>query len=88
VAFPAAKIIVFVDGCFWHVCPQHATLPKSNNEWWREKLMRNVQRDRDTDAVLAERGWLVLRFWEHEDMTSAAGIVKAAVTSRRRKRLS
>eukprot|EP01133_Synstelium_polycarpum_P019814 gene19814-23735_t len=65
--FPRRKVAVFVDGCFWHSCPQHATFPKNNAQWWTDKLAANVVRDRDTDARLAEQGWTVIRVWEHED---------------------
>lgn len=74
--FPRARVAVFVDGCFWHGCPEHASSPKSNGDWWRRKLETNVARDRDTDRVLAEADWLVLRFWEHED-PEAAGAARA-----------
>ncbi|PXW31271.1 UNVERIFIED_CONTAM: T/G mismatch-specific endonuclease [Williamsia faeni] len=60
------KLVVFIDGCFWHGCPEHATRPKANARWWAEKLDANIARDRKTDAELARRGWSVLRFWEHE----------------------
>ena len=70
--FTGAKVAVFVDGCFWHRCPQHASIPKSNRDWWIAKLDANVARDRDTDARLADRGWKVVRVWEHEDVGSAA----------------
>lgn len=60
------KLAVFIDGCFWHCCPEHTTLPKANHEWWADKLRKNVERDRRTDAVLMDEGWTVLRFWEHE----------------------
>jgi DNA mismatch endonuclease (patch repair protein) len=66
IAWRGRKIVVFVDGCFWHGCPEHATQPKANAEWWREKLAGNVTRDRRTDAELTARGWRVLRYWEHE----------------------
>ncbi len=66
---------MFVDGCFWHACPEHATLPASNRQWWREKLDKNVARDRDTDERLEAAGWTVLRFWEHVDMNAAAAVV-------------
>lgn len=79
VVFTRARLAVFVDGCFWHRCPQHATEPKSNAAWWQAKLDRNVARDRDTDAVLAAAGWLVLRVWEHEDAQVAADRVLAAL---------
>jgi len=67
-----AKIAVFVDGCFWHGCPEHKTSPANNAAWWTTKLARNVERDRETDAHLVALGWRVLRVWEHEDMKQAA----------------
>lgn len=66
VAFTAAKVAVFVDGCFWHRCPEHATMPKRNVEFWEPKLRRNVERDRIVDVALADAGWTVIRCWEHE----------------------
>ena len=63
-----AKVAVFVDGCFWHMCPEHATFPKANADWWREKLERNYARDQDTDRLLLEQGWLPVRVWEHEEI--------------------
>lgn len=72
VVFTRARVAVFVDGCFWHVCPEHATWPKANAEWWREKLEANVRRDRRTDAELERQGWLPLRVWEHENVLTAA----------------
>ena len=81
VAFPSLKIAVMVDGCFWHACPMHATWPKSNAVWWREKILGNQKRDRDTDTRLEREGWRVLRFWEHEDPLSAAKRVQAVVKS-------
>ena len=79
VLFPRRKVAVFVDGCFWHACPLHATSPRNNADWWQTKLGRNVARDRDTDLRLKELGWTVLRFWEHEDMARAAEVVVTAV---------
>jgi G:T-mismatch repair DNA endonuclease (very short patch repair protein) len=61
----------FVDGCFWHGCPEHATWPASNADFWRRKIETNQRRDRDTDAQLHEAGWQVLKGWEHEDRESA-----------------
>lgn len=81
ILFPRQKVAVFVDGCFWHSCPQHKTAPKNNAEWWATKLARNVQRDRETDAHLAAHGWVVLRIWEHEDPERAADRVEAVVRS-------
>lgn len=77
VAFTRAKIAVFVDGCFWHLCPDHGTLPRNNREWWRAKLDRNVARDRAKDAALAELGWCVVHVWEHETPGEAADLVEA-----------
>jgi DNA mismatch endonuclease, patch repair protein len=79
VVFPRRKVAVFVDGCFWHSCPTHGTLPKTNREWWQEKLERNRLRDRETDAALSEAGWTVLRFWEHENPVEAADEVESAI---------
>ena len=81
--FPTQKVAVFVDGCFWHRCPAHATFPKANAEWWVDKLAANVRRDRETDSRLRARGWLVLRFWEHEDPDEAAVVVRRALKRRR-----
>lgn len=78
--FPRKRVAVYVDGCFWHSCPQHATAPKNNAQWWSDKLAANVVRDRDTDARLADAGWTVVRIWEHEDPMEAADRVQAALT--------
>lgn len=78
-AFISAKVIVFVDGCFWHGCPTHGTWPKTNAAWWKTKIEANIRRDRDTDATLRAKGWRVLRYWEHHDPERAAqAIVKVA----------
>ena len=79
VLFTRRRVAVFVDGCFWHSCPLHGTLPRSNHDWWVAKLMKNVARDRETDAHLLNIGWVVLRYWEHEDMGSAAEVVERTV---------
>ncbi|SCK15780.1 T/G mismatch-specific endonuclease [Streptomyces sp. LamerLS-316] len=86
IVFTRAKVAVMIDGCFWHGCPVHATQPKSNAEWWREKLDRNMARDRETTEHLAAAGWTVLRFWEHEAPDGAAELVAAAVEQERRTR--
>jgi DNA mismatch endonuclease, patch repair protein len=65
--FTRRRVVVFVDGCFWHGCPLHATEPKNNAEWWREKLAANMARDRRHDEELTSAGWTVLRIWEHEN---------------------
>jgi DNA mismatch endonuclease, patch repair protein len=82
IAFTRRRIAVFVDGCFWHACPLHATFPKANGSWWEAKLAGNVARDRDTDARLADAGWTVIRIWEHEETIVAAARVERAVHGR------
>ncbi|GKT14973.1 very short patch repair endonuclease [Acidovorax sp. SUPP2522] len=79
VAFPGRKIAVFVDGCFWHGCPQHATWPKNNADFWRQKIEANRRRDVDTTARLEANGWTVLRFWSHESPNEAAKAVARVV---------
>ena len=67
IVFGPAKVAVFIDGCFWHGCPLHATQPKANEAWWRQKLEANRKRDQETDRKLSEAGWTVIRAWAHED---------------------
>jgi DNA mismatch endonuclease (patch repair protein) len=78
-----ARIAVFVDGCFWHGCPEHATWPRNNAEFWRTKIERNQARDRDTDAKLAAAGWLSVRVWEHEAPDTAAARIAELSAARR-----
>lgn len=82
--FRPAKVAVFIDGCYWHGCPEHYVPPKTNSGYWSEKVARNIQRDRDTDQLLEKAGWLVLRFWEHEPSDACADKITAAVSGRRR----
>jgi len=70
--FTKAKIAVFMDGCFWHGCPEHHTKSATNAAYWAEKVRRNRERDRETDRLLNEAGWTVIRVWEHEDPVAAA----------------
>jgi DNA mismatch endonuclease (patch repair protein) len=84
--FRPVKVAVFVDGCYWHGCARHFVPPKTNPAYWDEKISRNRQRDRDTDARLTAVGWLVLRFWEHEPADACAAAVIAAVDARRQGR--
>ena len=84
--FGPARVAVFVDGCFWHRCPEHATEPRTNTDYWAPKLDRNVERDRETDALLTRAGWVSVRVWEHEDPAVAARRV-ARIVRRRRARL-
>ncbi|MET8025079.1 very short patch repair endonuclease [Streptomyces avermitilis] len=83
IVFGKAKIAIFMDGCFWHGCPQHATQPKANAEWWRTKLDKNMARDRETTDHLRSAGWTVLRFWEHESAEDVARQIVATLASRR-----
>lgn len=76
VVFTRRKLAVFVDGCFWHGCPEHQHVPKTNRDYWVPKLAANVERDRRVDAVLADGGWTVLRIWEHDDVGVAVGAVE------------
>lgn len=82
IVFGPARVAVFVDGCFWHACPTHASWPKTNAAWWRKKILRNVERDRETDTVLAQHGWATIRVWEHEDPAESADRVEEAVRRR------
>ncbi|MFD4666732.1 very short patch repair endonuclease [Streptomyces halstedii] len=83
IAFTRAKVAVFLDGCFWHGCPDHATRPKSNAEWWRQKLDKNMARDAETTAHLVSEGWTVLRFWEHQPPAQVAEVVAEVVDRER-----
>ena len=78
IALTRARIAVFVDGCFWHSCPIHGTVPRSNTEYWIPKLAENVQRDRHTDQALIDQGWVVIRVWEHEEASAVARRIEAA----------
>jgi DNA mismatch endonuclease (patch repair protein) len=72
VVFPTARIAVFVDGCYWHGCPEHYRPARENQQFWREKIDGNKARDTETDQLLAEAGWQSIRVWEHEDPEKAA----------------
>ena len=81
--FGPARVAVFVDGCFWHGCPEHGTWPKNNADYWRTKIETNRRRDANTDALLLEAGWLSVRIWEHEATDVAASRVIETVKERR-----
>jgi DNA mismatch endonuclease, patch repair protein len=83
IAFPGAKVAVFVDGCFWHGCPDHATWPVSNAAWWAKKLNGNRDRDQMTSENLRSLGWEVLRFWEHEHPRVVVDVIEKVVRGRR-----
>jgi DNA mismatch endonuclease (patch repair protein) len=79
VAFIRARVAVFIDGCFWHRCPEHGVLPKANAEWWADKLEANVARDRRNDGDLRAADWQVIRVWEHEAVGAAADRITVLV---------
>lgn len=83
IVFSKERVAIFVDGCFWHRCPEHASYPRANADWWATKLERNVERDQATKQRLEEQGWHVVRIWEHVAPTEAADIVQAAVLQHR-----
>jgi DNA mismatch endonuclease (patch repair protein) len=83
IVFPKARVAIFVDGCFWHGCPEHASWPKANADWWREKIEANRRRDSDTDRRLHEAGWMVVRMWTHEDPALRASDIADVVRRRR-----
>jgi DNA mismatch endonuclease (patch repair protein) len=70
--FTRVRVAVFIDGCYWHGCPEHFSMPATNFEYWSGKIGRNRARDLETTALLEARGWLVLRFWEHEPPIAVA----------------
>lgn len=84
IVFPRARVAVFVDGCFWHGCPEHASWPKSNADFWREKIETNRARDDDTNRRLIALGWKVVRIWSHEAPEEAAARLEALVRSNTR----
>jgi len=83
--FRAAKVAVFVNGCFWHGCPKHYSSPKSNKRYWSEKVRRNRARDVETRFLLKRRGWRVLVFWEHQPAQSCSERVVSVVSERKRR---
>ena len=78
IVFTRARVAVLVDGCFWHGCPEHQVIPRSNRDYWVPKLRRNIDRDREVDEALTGAGWQVIRIWEHEDPDAAAELVEVA----------
>lgn len=88
IVFARAKVAVFMDGCFWHGCPEHFVPPRSNTEYWGPKIARNMERDRETTERLEALGWTVMRFWEHEDPLEAAGTILEVLQRSRSSRSS
>ncbi|MFJ2754937.1 very short patch repair endonuclease [Nocardioides sp. NPDC087217] len=80
--FTRARVAVMIDGCYWHGCPDHGTRAKTNDEYWSAKIARNVERDRETNQLLSEAGWVVVRAWEHEDPALVCSRIVASVRAR------
>lgn len=79
--FRGPRVAVFIDGCFWHGCPDHGMTPRTNTAFWSAKLERNRERDAETDMLLRDAGWVVLRFWEHQDAAEVAEVIEGVVRS-------
>jgi len=77
IVFRRPRIAIFLDGCYWHGCPEHYKTPGTNGGYWSAKIASNVRRDLDTNTRLEQAGWLVLRFWEHEDPGAVCAVVEA-----------
>lgn len=78
IVFTRQRLAVFIDGCFWHGCPEHATTPATNTDYWRPKLAKNIERDRETTAMAEAEGWRVLRIWEHVPPEEAVALILKA----------
>lgn len=87
IVFTRQQVAVFVDGCFWHGCPEHGRTPSTNEGYWQEKLRRNVLRDAAVDAALSASGWEVIRIWEHEELDRVVLQISKAVRRRSRNEL-
>lgn len=86
IVFSSSRVVVFVDGCFWHGCPIHGAKPKTNVDFWKNKLRGNKERDRKVSALLIKDGWQVLRFWEHEVKENTPEIVRSVASALRSRR--
>ncbi|HEV7981007.1 very short patch repair endonuclease [Amycolatopsis sp.] len=82
IVFRRARLAIFIDGCYWHGCPEHYRPSKKNSDFWRKKIENNQRRDMETNSLLIEAGWTVIRLWEHEDLDLAAGRIVDLVRSR------
>ena len=79
ILFPRARVAVYLDGCFWHGCPLHSRVAKVNTAYWSAKIAGNRLRDAETDSLLTLRGWNVLRFWEHENVSEVVALIEFTV---------
>ncbi|MCP3420352.1 very short patch repair endonuclease [Nocardioides pinisoli] len=84
IVFTKRKVAVFIDGCFWHACPQHYVEPKTRTDFWRTKITGNVERDAETTRRLETAGWVVMRFWEHEPVDLVVATIRERLSDRRR----
>ncbi|MGY1709109.1 very short patch repair endonuclease [Geodermatophilus sp. SYSU D00758] len=82
IAFVGARLAVYIDGCFWHGCPEHQHMPKANAGWWVQKMAMNQARDAAATAQLQDLGWTVMRFWEHEAPEDVVSAIAAHLESR------
>jgi DNA mismatch endonuclease (patch repair protein) len=82
VAFTRPRVALFIDGCFWHACPEHGSLPVANRGWWAAKIVNNQERDQATTRHLEALGWLVIRAWEHEAPRAVVDRVQRAIQDR------
>lgn len=85
IVFPRQRVAIFVDGCFWHRCPEHYRPSVKNSSYWSEKIARNVARDRANDRLLEQENWVVVRVWEHEPVDEVVGMI-VEIIDRARKR--
>ena len=83
IAFPRARLAILIDGCFWHGCPEHGTMPKRNRDYWEPKIARNRERDRHQTELLSEAGWRALRFWSHEHPDEICNQILGALEAHR-----
>lgn len=79
IVFTRRRLAVFIDGCFWHGCPDHGAVPQSNRDYWKPKLARNIARDVETTRMLESEGWRVLRIWEHVPPEEAVELIEEAL---------
>lgn len=88
IVFIRKRLIVFIDGCFWHKCPECFTIPQTRTEFWLDKLNKNVERDRKVNKKLTDDGWNVLRFWEHEVRENPEEIVRKILSELKNSKIS